>query len=95
MAIFRGALKSIKSIVRISLVAEQPTTSWNEKAGQAYGFYANVNPAVDHPDWSQATERRVGYGSALFSAPRPTELFNGYGELVADLYRGMDLRRFY
>ncbi len=92
---WKYGFKSIKSIVRISLVAEQPATSWNTQAGHAYGFYANVNPAVPHPDWSQATERRVGFGSSLFSPRRPTLPFNGYGRQVADLYRGLDLKKHY
>ena len=92
---WKYGFKSIKSIVRISLVGERPKTSWNEKIPKAYGFYANVNPTVDHPSWSQATERRVGVGASRFSDRRPTKMFNGYGEHVADLYKGMDLRRFF
>lgn len=92
---WKYGFKSIKSIVRISLVADQPLTSWHKQAGREYGFYANVNPAVAHPHWSQATERRVGYGSALFSRKRPTRMFNGYGEHVGHMYRGMDLARSY
>ncbi|MGI9479873.1 MAG: protein-methionine-sulfoxide reductase catalytic subunit MsrP [Hyphomicrobiaceae bacterium] len=92
---WKYGFKSIKSIVRISLVAEQPATSWQTQWAAAYGFFANVNPDVPHPDWSQASERRVGYGSSLFSARRPTESFNGYGADVAGLYKGMDLARHY
>lgn len=92
---WKYGFKSIKSIVRITLLDRQPATSWNTQTGSAYGFFANVNPAVPHPDWSQATERRVGFGSSLFSRRRPTQLFNGYGAQVADLYRGMDLTRNY
>jgi methionine sulfoxide reductase catalytic subunit len=92
---WKYGFKSIKSIVRISLVAEQPKTSWQTQAGHAYGFFANVNPTVPHPDWSQATERRIGHGMARFGERRPTQLFNGYGELVEPLYRGMDLVRNY
>jgi sulfoxide reductase catalytic subunit YedY len=73
--------------VNISLTAEQPPTSWNIAAPDEYGFYANVNPAVDHPRWSQATERRIGEYHR-----RPTLPFNGYAEQVAGLYKGMDLR---
>ena len=83
---WKYGFKSIKSIVRIALVAEQPPTLWNTIAPQEYGFYANVNPAVDHPRWSQATERRIG-GSARLD----TLLMNGYAEEVMPLYEGMDL----
>ncbi len=86
---WKYGFKSIKSISRISLVAEQPPTLWNSLAPQEYGFYANVNPAVDHPRWSQATEIRIGE-----SERRPTLLFNGYDE-VAELYEGMDLTKQY
>ena len=82
---WKYGFKSIKSIARISLVAEQPPTLWQSLAANEYGFYATVNPAVDHPRWSQATEIRIGE-----SERRPTLLFNGYDE-VADLYEGMDL----
>jgi len=85
---WKYGFKSIKSIVRISLREQQPATSWNEQAPNEYGFYANVNPEVDHPRWSQARERRLG---DFFK--RPTLPFNGYGEAVAGLYEGMDLRR--
>jgi methionine sulfoxide reductase catalytic subunit len=87
---WKYGFKSIKSIVRISLVSEQPATSWNMSAPREYGFYANVNPEVDHPRWSQARERRIGE-----LRRRPTLMFNGYGEQVASLYSGMDLRRYY
>ncbi len=87
---WKYGFKGIKSIVRISLTREQPPTAWNVAAPDEYGFYANVNPAVDHPRWSQATERRIGELSR-----RPTLPFNGYGEQVASLYSGMDLRRFF
>lgn len=83
---WKYGFKSIKSIVRISLVAEQPPTLWNTIAPNEYGFYANVNPAVDHPRWSQATERRIGE-----SGRRDTLLMNGYAEEVMPLYEGMDL----
>jgi methionine sulfoxide reductase catalytic subunit len=87
---WKYGFKSIKSIVRISFVESEPTTSWNRSAPREYGFYANVNPAVDHPRWSQARERRIGE-----LRRRPTLPFNGYGEQVASLYAGMDLRRSY
>jgi sulfoxide reductase catalytic subunit YedY len=87
---WKYGFKSIKSIVRIRLVREQPQTTWNVAAPREYGFYANVNPDVDHPRWSQARERRIGE-----LRRRPTLPFNGYGEQVAGLYSGMDLRRLY
>ncbi|MCF1708355.1 protein-methionine-sulfoxide reductase catalytic subunit MsrP [Tabrizicola sp. J26] len=90
---WKYGFKSIKSIVRISLVAEQPETTWNMMAPGEYGFYANVNPGVDHPRWSQASERRIGAG--LFSSRQETVLFNGYADEVAGLYKGMDLAKFY
>jgi sulfoxide reductase catalytic subunit YedY len=87
---WKYGFKSIKSIVRVSFVENQPTTSWSEIAPREYGFYANVNPRVNHPRWSQARERRIGE-----IRRRPTLPFNGYAEQVASLYSGMDLRRFY
>ena len=91
---WKYGFKSIKSIVKIEFTEHEPPTSWNLSAPREYGFYANVNPEVDHPRWSQATERRLPSG--LF---RPniidTRLFNGYAEEVAHLYQGMDLTRFY
>ncbi len=84
---WKYGFKSIKSIVKIDLVAEQPTSLWMAAAPNEYGFYANVNPAVDHPRWSQASERRIGEFSR-----RPTLPFNGYEEEVAYLYKDMDLR---
>jgi len=87
---WKYGFKSIKSVVKISLVAEQPPTTWNIQAPNEYGFYSNVNPNVPHPRWSQAQENRIGESS--FSA-RPTLLFNGYAEQVAHLYEGMDLKR--
>ena len=90
---WKYGFKSVKSIVRIRFTERQPATSWNLAAPDEYGFYANVNPAVDHPRWSQAKERRIG---ANFLASRIDTLpFNGYAAEVANLYRGMDLRRFY
>jgi methionine sulfoxide reductase catalytic subunit len=90
---WKYGFKSIKSIVRISLVAEQPLTTWNMLQPSEYGFYANVNPEVDHPRWSQASERRIGGG--LFAPRIDTLMFNGYAEQVAGLYSGMDLAVFY
>ena len=87
---WKYGFKSIKSIVRIRFVEKQPKTSWMEAYPQAYGFYSNVNPAVDHPDWTQATERRI---PAFFK--QKTLMFNGYGDQVASLYTGMDLRKNY
>jgi sulfoxide reductase catalytic subunit YedY len=87
---WKYGFKGIKSIVKIRLVMEQPPTTWNSAAPAEYGFYANVNPAVPHPRWSQATEQRLGE-----SGRRTTLPFNGYAEQVADLYRGMDLRANY
>ncbi|MYN13698.1 protein-methionine-sulfoxide reductase catalytic subunit MsrP [Pusillimonas sp. TS35] len=90
---WKYGFKSGKSIVRIRLLEKMPQTSWMKAASNEYGFYANVNPEVPHPRWSQATERRIGDG---FFAPRvETLMFNGYGEQVASLYQGMDLRRNY
>ncbi|MGB5557513.1 MAG: protein-methionine-sulfoxide reductase catalytic subunit MsrP [Paracoccaceae bacterium] len=90
---WKYGFQSIKSIVRISLVAEQPEATWNMQNAREYGFYSNVNPEVDHPRWSQASERRVGGG--LFAKRVPTQMFNGYGEEVAGLYAGMDLTKFF
>ncbi|HRO49386.1 MAG TPA: protein-methionine-sulfoxide reductase catalytic subunit MsrP [Hyphomicrobium sp.] len=92
---WKYGFKSIKSIVRIAFVEQQPPTSWEEMAPHEYGFYSNVNPEVDHPRWSQATERRIGEGSGLFAKRRPTRMFNGYGDEVAGLYAGLDLRANY
>ncbi len=83
---WKYGFKGAKSLVKIKLVEEQPPTSWNLRKPKEYGFYSNVNPSVDHPRWSQATERRLGeFGK------RPTLPFNGYADQVAALYRGMDL----
>ncbi len=87
---WKYGFKSIKSIVAIDFVERQPETTWARMAPDEYGFYANVNPAVDHPRWSQKRERRLGEWGK-----RPTLPFNGYGEAVASLYAGMDLRRFF
>jgi len=90
---WKYGFKSIKSIVKIRLTEHMPKTSWNEVAGREYGFYANVNPDVPHPRWSQSRERVIG--ASLFAAKRKTDMFNGYGEQVADLYKGMNLKRFF
>jgi len=87
---WKYGFKSIKSVVRIQFTEKQPPTSWNRSASQEYGFYANVNPEVSHPRWSQARERRIG---EFFR--RPTLMFNGYGDQVASLYAGMDLKKHY
>ena len=92
---WKYGFKSIKSIVRISLVEKMPMTSWNRQNPAEYGFYSNVNPEVDHPRWSQKTERRIGEGSGLFAKRRPTLPFNGYGDQVASLYTGMDLKMYF
>ncbi len=91
---WKYGFKSAKSLVRIRFVEKQPLNSWQKSAPQEYGFFSNVNPNVDHPRWSQATERRLGEGG-LFARRRPTQMFNGYGEQVASLYAGMDLKRFF
>jgi sulfoxide reductase catalytic subunit YedY len=87
---WKYGFKSIKSIVKIDLVEEMPTSLWMAAASHEYGFYANVNPEVDHPRWSQATERRIGE-----TGRRKTLMFNGYAEEVAQLYEGMDLHKWY
>jgi methionine sulfoxide reductase catalytic subunit len=91
---WKYGFKGIKSIVRMTLTDKEPPTTWQQQAPSEYGFYANVNPAVDHPRWSQATERRIGEGG-LFAKRRDTLPFNGYAEQVAGLYAGMDLAKFY
>jgi methionine sulfoxide reductase catalytic subunit len=88
---WKYGFKNVKSIVKIDFVRTQPRNTWNIAAPEEYGFYANVNPHVDHPRWSQATERPIGKG--LFAARQPTLMFNGYENEVAYLYKGMDLRR--
>jgi sulfoxide reductase catalytic subunit YedY len=88
---WKYGFKSIKSIVRISFVGAQPPATWNLMQPNEYGFYANVNPQVDHPRWSQKTHRVIGAG--LFSPKQKTLMFNGYAEQVASLYTGMDLNR--
>lgn len=92
---WKYGFKSIKSIVRIRLQETQPLTTWETTAPKEYGFYANVNPAVDHPRWSQAQERRLPSSSLFQPNVLKTRLFNGYAEQVAHLYKGMDLRRYF
>jgi len=87
---WKYGFKSAKSLVRIRLTDSEPKTAWNKAAPSEYGFYSNVNPTVDHPRWSQATERRIGEFRR-----RPTLMFNGYGDQVASLYAGMDLKKNY
>jgi sulfoxide reductase catalytic subunit YedY len=87
---WKYGFKSIKSIVKIKFVEKQPPTTWNITNAHEYGFYSNVNPEVDHPRWSQASERRLGE-----FLMRKTVMFNGYGDQVAQLYAGMDLRKNY
>jgi sulfoxide reductase catalytic subunit YedY len=91
---WKYGFKSGKSIVKIRFVEKQPKTSWETAIPQEYGFYSNVNPKVDHPRWSQATERRIGE-DGLFAKKRPTLMFNGYEAQVGQLYAGMDLKKFY
>lgn len=88
---WKYGFKGIKGIVRISFTEKMPPTSWNMAQPNEYGFYANVNPEVDHPRWSQARERRIGSG--IFAEKQPTLMFNGYAEQVAHLYESLDLRR--
>lgn len=88
---WKYGFKSIKAINQIIFSGRRPRTSWEKAAPREYGFYANVNPEVDHPRWSQARERRIGAG--IFTPKQPTLMFNGYGEQVADLYRGLNLRK--
>lgn len=87
---WKYGFKSIKSIVRIDFVEQQPVSSWTQAIPQEYGFYSNVNPTVDHPRWSQKRERRIGE-----FLKRKTLMFNGYEEQVAGLYKGMDLRKYF
>jgi sulfoxide reductase catalytic subunit YedY len=94
MVPWKYGFKSAKSLVKIRLVSEQPKTAWIKAAAQEYGFYANVNPNVPHPRWSQATERRIGE-DGLFTPKRKTLMFNGYGDQVASLYAGLDLKQNY
>ena len=90
---WKYGFKSIKSIVSIKLTEKQPPTTWNMSGPQEYGFYSNVNPEVDHPRWTQKTERLIGGG--IFTKRRDTEMFNGYTDQVGSLYEGMDLKKNY
>jgi len=90
---WKYGFKSAKSIVQIKFTDKQPATTWNVQAPNEYGFYSNVNPNVDHPRWSQKTERVIG--ASLFHQRQPTLMFNGYEDQVAGLYKGMDLRKYY
>jgi len=92
---WKYGFKSAKSLVKIRLVEKQPSTSWNDANAGEYGFYSNVNPEVDHPRWSQASERRIGDTKGIFAPKIKTLKFNGYGDQVASLYAGMDLKKFY
>ena len=87
---WKYGFKSIKSIVRISFVEQEPISTWNEESPAEYGFYSNVNPNVDHPRWSQKKERRIGEFKK-----RDTEIFNGYAKYVSNLYSDMDLKKFF
>jgi sulfoxide reductase catalytic subunit YedY len=87
---WKYGFKSIKSLVRIRFTQDMPPTTWNLSAPHEYGFYSNVNPTVDHPRWSQSSERRIGE-----FRKRPTLMFNGYADQVAGLYSGMDLKKLY
>ena len=90
---WKYGFKSIKSVVRITLTDREPPTSWNRANAGEYGFYSNVNPKVDHPRWTQASERPIGGG--LFAKRKPTQMFNGYESEVAGLYKGMDLSKYF
>jgi sulfoxide reductase catalytic subunit YedY len=87
---WKYGFKSIKSLVKIKFVKDEPATTWKITNAHEYGFYSNVNPSVDHPRWTQSKERRLG---EIFK--RPTLMFNGYGDQVASLYSGMDLKKNY
>ena len=90
---WKYGFKSAKSIVGIKFVDKQPATTWNDMAANEYGFYSNVNPSVDHPRWSQKTERVIG--RPFYAQRKPTLMFNGYGDFVASMYNGMDLHKYY
>lgn len=92
---WKYGFKGVKAIVEINFTERQPRNTWNAIASREYGFYANVNPSVDHPRWSQARERRIGSANGLFNARQPTLMFNGYESEVAGLYAGMDLARYF
>jgi len=90
---WKYGFKSAKSIVTVRFVAKEPNTTWNDMAPDEYGFYSNVNPNVDHPRWSQKTERRIGL--PFYEQRRTTLMFNGYTDQVASMYNGMNLKRYY
>ena len=90
---WKYGFKSGKSLVKIRFTDKEPKTAWNKAAASEYGFYSNVNPNVDHPRWSQATERRIGEEGGLFAKKRKTLLFNGYEAQVGQLYAGLDLKK--
>jgi sulfoxide reductase catalytic subunit YedY len=92
---WKYGFKSAKSIVKIRFTEEMPRTSWNQFDSREYGFYSNVNPQVDHPRWSQATERRIGDPKGMFAPKIKTQMFNGYADQVASMYAGMDLKKYY
>ena len=92
---WKYGFKSAKSLVKIRFVEKQPRTAWVKAAAQEYGFYSNVNPKVDHPRWSQATERPIGEGGGIFAKKKPTLMFNGYEAQVGQLYTGLDLAKNY
>ena len=91
---WKYGFKSAKSLVKIRFVEKQPGTAWNKAAANEYGFFSNVNPEVDHPRWSQATERRIGE-DGLFAKKRKTLMLNGYDAQVGSMYAGMDLKKFF
>ncbi len=95
MSPWKYGFKGGKSIVQIRFTEKEPRTSWNKAGPQEYGFYSNVNPSVDHPRWSQASERRIGEEGGIFAKKRKTLMFNGYEAQVGQLYAGMDLKKFY
>jgi sulfoxide reductase catalytic subunit YedY len=92
---WKYGFKSIKSIVKIHFSETQPSTSWSDMGPDEYGFYANVNPDVDHPRWSQASERRIAEGMSVFKARIATTPFNGYADQVASMYTGLDPKTLY
>jgi len=92
---WKYGFKSAKSIVKIRFTEEMPKTSWSQFDAREYGFYSNVNPQVDHPRWSQASERRIGDTKGMFAPKIKTQMFNGYGDQVASMYAGMDLKKYY
>ena len=92
---WKYGFKSAKSIVKIRFTEEMPKTSWNQFDAREYGFYSNVNPQVYHPRWSQASERRIGDPKGSFAPKIKTQIFNGYGDQVASMYAGMDLKKYY